>query len=553
MKPHPSLGEDAAAAQWGTAPPSRTSRDTGGSARSVSRPSLPSSPPSLSHPSLSQPSLSQLSLPDRYVDAPSPKLAQMVQLHLLGALQGLYEYASRRPAQEQDEWRARLSTLQALLRQVRMHSVSNPEVRESADAIDPARIAEFGRTVEKARKKAKLSRAELAKRAGLSENTVRNVEEGANVPTQATLLRLLAVRELGLGADDVPWLLTESASFGAAPACWIAPGYDPLQLFTQLFEVLNGSGGSLDPTYAYLDHGSAVDWYELSNQASFAAKYRQRMPLESMARRILEETRHAKLDVIGLGSGDGKQEVQLVQHLLDQAEALRQRPTLRLYLLDVSQPLLSAGYKHAVDTIQGRDVHVYAIQGDFNHLPQYTLLHPLAERAHRRRVVLMLGSTLSHVEHEPRFFRHGLASYAPGDLLLLDVSLACGSPERPEEIRRKDPMLRTGLSPAHRDWLSGPIKRYCEDVETVELDLSLDTQCAIPGSYTLEVLATARTNRGRTKRFSVFRFRRYEPERLIALMRTMGWERVAEAPFGMDGGVPEYMLLLFRRLGEGSE
>lgn len=508
------------------------------------------SQPSLSQPPVSMPSLSQLPLPDRYVEASSPKLAQMVQMHLLGALQGLYEYASRRPAPEQEEWRARLATLQTLLRQVRKHSPSGSEASADEAAIDPARIAEFGRAVEKARKKAGLSRIELSRRAGLSEGTVRNVEEASNVPTQATLMRLLAVRELALSVEDVPWLRAESAAFGSGPTCWIAPGYDPLQLFTELFEVLNGNGGSLGPSYAYLDHGSAVDWYELSNQAGYASKYRLKMPLETLARRVVEETRHIKLDVIALGPGDGKQEVQLVQHLLDQAEQMKQRPTLRLYLLDISQPLLSTAYQHAVGTVQGRDVSVYAIQGDFNHLPQYTLLHPLQERAHRRRLVTLLGSTLGHLEHEPRFLRHSLAGYAPGDLLLLDVAMAYGAPERPEEIRRKDPLLKAGLPPNFRTWLGGPLLRYCEGVEEVSLDLSLDTQCAVPGSYALEVMATAKTARGRSKQFSLFRFRRYEPSRLITLLRGLGWECVAEAPFGMEGGAPEHVMLLFRRLGE---
>jgi hypothetical protein len=48
----------------------------------------------------------------------------------------------------------------------------------------------------------------------------------------------------------------------------------------------------------------------------------------------------------------------------------------------------------------------------------------------------------------------------------------------------------------------------------------------------------------------VFQYRRYEPTRVIALMQTLGWERMAEAPFAWMG-LPEYMLLLFRRVGEG--
>ncbi len=64
-------------------------------------------------------------------------------------------------------------------------------------------VKKFGEMLERARTATNLSRIDLAKRAGLSEGTVHNTKEGNNIPTQATVQRLLAVSELGLGAEQV--------------------------------------------------------------------------------------------------------------------------------------------------------------------------------------------------------------------------------------------------------------------------------------------------------------------------------------------------------------
>src|SRR6186713_2357869 len=78
-------------------------------------------------------------------------------------------------------------------------------IDDNEGQLDPARALEFGKLLETRRTQAKLSRAGLAERTGLSRNTLLNVETGKNNPTRATLLRLLAVPELGLSREDVPW------------------------------------------------------------------------------------------------------------------------------------------------------------------------------------------------------------------------------------------------------------------------------------------------------------------------------------------------------------
>lgn len=223
---------------------------------------------------------------------------------------------------------------------------------------------------------------------------------------------------------------------------------------------------------------------------------------------------------------------------------------MRLYLLDISHYLLSAAYRHAEDTLIGqRGTAVFAIQGNFFHLPRYTQLHYRPERSHRRRVVCLLGSTLCNMDNEVQFLRHSLVGFAPGDYLILNERRAYASPEDPQEIRRKDPTLQAPIPTAHAEWLGGPIRRYCAEVTDVQFSASLNTSCPIPGSYAIDLMAHVRQSGKQEKRFSVFRFKRYDMARLKACLQELGWELVSEHAYG--GEQPhQMMLLLFRKTAE---
>jgi len=479
----------------------------------------------------------------------TPRVSSLVQMNLLAAIQGMQGLASHQPEEEQETWRKHLQAVQAALSFVSKTCPGETGAAEvpSDAAIDPSQAKRFGKMVEQARKALKWSRATLGQRASLSEQTIYNTETANNLPTHTTIMQLLAVKELGLSGDQIPWLAPADSERSSSPNCWIAPGYDPLKMFMELFDLVNGHGGALEQTYAYLDHKSAVNWHTLSNQGPFAAAFRANMPLQQAAQQIRESAGRAGLDIIALGAGDGKQEVRLVQHLL----ALGERSTaadLRLYLLDISQPLLSAAYQYAAEQAGSQGVYVCAIQGNFHHWPQYTQLHYAPERAHRRRVVVMLGNTVGNLDNEVRFFRHTLTGLVPGDLLLMDVGLAFGSPDQPEEIKQRDRLLINGFQPAHSEWLAGPLERYCGGVTNVSLRPSLDLGSALPGSYTVEALATVKLENGKQKRFSVFRFKRYDPDRLGEVLRHLGWELLLSLPFGADAAHPVAALMLLRKI-----
>ena len=115
-------------------------------------------------------------------------------------------------------------------------------------------------------------------------------------------------------------------------------------------------------------------------------------------------------------------------------------PSIELCLVDVSQPLLACGQKHAAEALAGiPQVHVWGMQCHFHELPLYSrLLYGAEKRPRRRRLFCMLGGTFANLDHEPRFFQHALPHCARGDPLLLDLQLARGAVQDPAEIKKRD-------------------------------------------------------------------------------------------------------------------
>ncbi len=419
------------------------------------------------------------------------------------------------------------------------------------DSFQLGSMLELGQMVRGRREVARLTRSTLALRAGVSASTLKNLEAGKHTPSRTTLMQLCAVSELKLNMYD---LLTLSplreAEAGPPMNCWLAPGFDPIAMAHDLTTRLGGRGGHIEQTFLYLDTKSAACWCAIVGQPDYAATVREMLPLRTAAATIQQYVGGAGLDLIGLGCGDGKEEVRLAQLLLQQHDP----SDLRLYLLDISQPLLGFAYKHAADSLADhRGVAVFAIQGDFHRLPCYTQLLYTPQRAHRRRILCMFGGTFGNLENEIRFVRNSLVGFAPGDMLLIYVSLVRAPADQPDEIRRTDPrlsgtMTRT-LQQLEREWLIGPIERYARPPGTPlseqYIHTALDTtSCTVPGSYAIETIITVKSADGSTRRFSMEYIKRYDGDKLAESLRLLGWEPVASWPAGNALG-----LYLFRWQG----
>lgn len=479
-------------------------------------------------------------------------LSRALMAHLTAAAQIMGRLSTTRPEADKARWRKHETQVQSALRMVQRDCASDamrPGLVPSDGSLDPQRLKEFGELLVKARQRLGLSQNQLATRSGLSRKTIWNLEHGTGAPNRDTIFRLLFIKELGLSVEQVPWRSKLSLDVGAAPNCWIAPGYEPLKLFAELYEAVNGPGGRLEQTFAYLDHQSADNWYKLCNQPIYALKYRTRAPIDTIAGSIVQASGHARLDVVALGAGDGVQETRLVENLLLAAEEARRESDLRLFLLDISQPLLSEAYKHAARAV-GHDgkVMIQAIQGNFHHWPRYKQLHHTDVNDHRRQLITIFGATVGNLDNEANYFQNTLVGLAAGDLLLLDIHLAYGDPSRPEEILRLDPAFSHGPSPEHKAWLTGPLRSYCPDVLRVELRYQLNLLTVVPGSYAIDVVADVEYRDHTKKVFpSLFRFKRYDPTRLAATLRMFGWELLETAPYGPAKAQPSAALMLFRK------
>ena len=411
---------------------------------------------------------------------------------------------------------------------------------EKTPAPTPKQLQEFGKLLRDKRNAAGLSRMQLARRAKISDATIKFLETARHPPSRATLIRLISVEELRLTWSDAPGAhsppsterihVVEGPQFHSELNCLLTPSFDPVRMITELGRFLNGAGGHVEQTSAYLDHQSAAAYLALCQQSAVTAALRASTPLAEAARRIVSNTGQVPLKIIALGSGDATLEVRLVQHLIEEACT----PNVELCLVDVSQPLLACGQKHAAEALAGiPQAHLWGMQCHFHELPLYSrLVHGSEKRPRCRRVFCMLGGTFANLDHEPRFFQHALPHCARGDLLLLDLQLARGSAQDPAEIKKRDKQWAAGVTHVEAAWLSGPIWRHCKNVVRVDFHWNLETHCPVPGSYALGAVATVQLHSGAERQFSMFRFRRYAPDQVAECLHDLGWDEIGVMPFG---------------------
>ena len=475
-------------------------------------------------------------------------------LHI--AIDTLQEVLPQKPQEQQEALHMSLMTLRGFL--AATHSLDEEDTppaqmmpfaeEAKGGSTDVGRLQKFRALLRERREAAGLTHMRLAELAGLGESVLLNLETGRYAPTQLALLHLLSVPELKLEIADLPWEAVD-VDPNFALNCWLAPGFDPVKMIKELSMQVNGFGGHIEQSYLYMDPMSAADWCAISDLKDYD-DMQSSMQLDRAATQILKNAGKMGLDVVALGPGSGRNEVRLVEQLLGQAG----HGDVRLYLLDISQPLLSVAYRNAAETLADRGGVVFAIQGNFHHLPRYGQLLYSPQRAHRRRLITMLGHTFSNLENELRFVRNSLVGFAPGDLLLLDVRLAYAAPEQPQEILDKDPGIqpvRRGQNSALRqrwdDFFAGPIRRYGTSKVDVEITRVLDLGCPVPGSYGVDARARVRMPDGEEREYSVYYSRRYDVNKLTHALSREGWDLVEKWTYG--GDVNPCALCLLRKSG----
>lgn len=423
-------------------------------------------------------------------------------------------------AEHVDPQRAALVRYAAHFLELAERAEAGEQVRlqEHLAELDPKVLAQI---VQERRLEAKLSLRQVASRAGLALNTVRAVEAGATKPAPKTLSCLLSVPQLGLAAA----LPTRDP--GLRANCWLLPQYNRRALFDEMREVVHAPGGRLEQTWLYLDDESAADWLAIASAPATLERFRA-LPFEAIAAHVIREIGAEPLEVVALGPGDGRTEIELCATLLRAQRDL----DLHLYLLDISHSLVTLAHERAREVLPA-SVRVEALHGDFRHIARYPVLrrHSGSER---RRCYMLLGGTLANVDNEVHFIRDGLSQAVPGDLALVDFQLTWADARDPEAVRAADPIFRAPPAGMLARWFCGPLRRYASNVGHLQAGVDLVIDCPVRGSYEVDFYADA-TRGGDTHRFHLVRVRRYEPGQLLAAFERLGWQCVTWMAYGTDG------------------
>lgn len=374
----------------------------------------------------------------------------------------------------------------------------------------------------------------LAKIAGLSRTAVTDLESAKTAPHVDTIERLAR-------ALDVPpaWLAFGDSGMPLSLNHRIAPGFDPMTLSRDLLAIVNGCGGPIEQSFLYIDPFGAASWRQLVDAY-------KGLPLKEAVAYIAGLGDHGPLDLIALGVGTGHTETQIAQYFIDAGFL-----DLSLYLIDISQPLLSAAYLLASEKL-GNQVPITAIEGDFYRLPSF--MHFLSpnlpsRKMKRQRLVCMFGYTFGNLENEVRFVRNSLVGFQPGDYLLLDVVLAYAPADQPQALLTKDPAFcrqrPKEFQEKYDEFILGPIRRNIPNIAKISLTPALDTtSCPIRGSYAVDLRAKVTLLDGKTKEFSAACGKRYDPSGLSDCLAQEGWRQVHLWRYGSD--FPS-MLILLRR------
>jgi len=393
------------------------------------------------------------------------------------------------------------------------------------------------------RKEKGLKARQLSLMAGLSPSVVQMIEDEHRMPGIDTVEKLalaLQTSKAWLGFGEGPRHRQE-VSFA------IAPGFDPMKMSSELAALLNGPGGQIEQSYKYLDTVDAVQWCALLQQTRYSLLMEQR-PLAEIASVTEQFLGRGGCDLIALGAGAGTQETRLVTSLLETGYQ-----DLRLFLLDVSQPLLAVACKQATEVLTGEhSIPITAVLGNFFQLPSYESLFQTSHR--RRRLLCMLGYTFGNLDNEVSFVRNCLTGAEVGDLLLLDAGVAKASADDAAQIRASEPVFAKKRSSELMRQLQqqeafniGPLLRYRHDIAEYEYSYLPDTaSCVVPGSYAIRMRASVTLHNGEKRLFSLGMIKRYSPQPLLAQMEQDGWKSERVWYYG-DGG---NMICLFRRVGD---
>ncbi|MFO0576102.1 MAG: L-histidine N(alpha)-methyltransferase [Polyangia bacterium] len=285
---------------------------------------------------------------------------------------------------------------------------------------------------------------------------------------------------------------------------------------SEMPHTLRAERSALRPVWAYLGPASAEAYRLYVRRCPEAQERAARLDLLAT---LIGPHQHADpLDVLVLGTGEGREDVLLATRLLAASD-----PSSSLGLVDLSEPLLTAAYVHASESLP--HVAVWALLADLEELSSHADLLSLSGR---QRVIVLLGGTLGELEDELRFLRYGLAFCGAGDVLVLDLPLSSGESQKARWARQGEAAQRR-LDEA-KPWLAAALAPYAGG-EPIEWTLRLDPDAALLGSYAWSAVALF-PGESPPREIELWRCKHYQPASVSGRLGALGWEQVAACRYG---------------------
>ena len=382
------------------------------------------------------------------------------------------------------------------------------------------RAESFGSRLSFRRHALKMSQRALGTASGVGHATIQALERGSGLPTIKTVEALATALHISPG-----WLGFREGN-SQAVTLDVAADFDPVAILSQVQEAISRNK-PIEQSAKYLDQRGVRYWLEVvRNQAAFVEK----MPLLQIAQEIALASRGLPVDVVGLGCGTAEHEIALAR-LLNGLSV----PT-RLALIDISVYLLIAGYQQARQTLREYAIDISALVGDIYHFPKHSE-SLLGSPVKHRRVFCLFGYTFGNLRQEEDLFQRALAEPAsrPGDLLLLDITLARPNPET-------EPSLNNERSAEFRalmeGFVSSPIHSIIGTANSVVVEPRLEPG-KLPGSYVINLYG--RYQIGHETRFqSLAVVMRYDAGSLSRYLEQQGWRVLNQ--YSYDGSAAAILM-----------
>lgn len=134
---------------------------------------------------------------------PTPKLLHSAHQHAVALVEQLHTLASLAPQEHQPLWGQYVNTVQQVAQFLQSGGVEPPALPPRL-SMTVQQQRDLGRLLRDRRHAIGWSRVHLARKAHLSEATIKFIETARHAPSRASLIRLLNQTELKLSWADVP-------------------------------------------------------------------------------------------------------------------------------------------------------------------------------------------------------------------------------------------------------------------------------------------------------------------------------------------------------------